>query len=43
MVSAAADGPWTVEANDVSCIVMMHRRPHVVGPFVNVYNEGTLR
>ncbi len=41
-IRAAADGPWTVEANDVSCISLMHRRPHVIGPFINLYNEGTL-
>ncbi len=42
MIGIAADGPLTVEANDVSCISLMHRRPHVIGPFINVYNEGTL-
>ena len=43
MIRIAADGPLTVEANDVSCVSLMHRRPHVIGPFINVYNEGTLR
>jgi O2-independent ubiquinone biosynthesis protein UbiV len=32
---------WVVEANDVSCIAHLAGRRHVIGPFVNVYNEGT--
>jgi len=32
-----------VEANDVAAIRRLQGRPHVIGPFVNVYNEGTLR
>jgi collagenase-like PrtC family protease len=31
-----------IEANDVSVLAKLAGRPHVVGPFVNVYNEGTL-
>ena len=31
-----------IEANDVSSAALLAGRPHVVGPFVNVYNEGTL-
>ena len=42
MIRGAADGPLTVEANDVSCISLMRRRPYVIGPLINVYNEGTL-
>ncbi|KRR21561.1 protease [Bradyrhizobium lablabi] len=37
----ARGGEWLVEANDISCIAHLAGRPHVVGPFVNVYNEGT--
>ena len=37
----ARDGEWLMEANDISCIAHLAGRPHVVGPFVNVYNEGT--
>lgn len=36
-----AEGP--VEANDVTALSMLAGRPHVIGPLVNVYNEGTLR
>ena len=31
-----------VEANDISAVALLAGRPHAVGPFVNVYNEGTL-
>ncbi|MEO5337347.1 MAG: U32 family peptidase [Magnetospirillum sp. WYHS-4] len=31
-----------VEANDVSAAALLKDRPHIVGPYVNVYNEGTL-
>ena len=34
-----ADG-HTVEANDVACLQVLAGRPHVVGPYVNVFNEG---
>lgn len=33
---------WLVEANDISVAAMMGGKPFVVGPLVNVYNEGTL-
>jgi collagenase-like PrtC family protease len=32
-----------IEANDVSALTRLAGRSHVIGPFVNVYNEGTLR
>jgi collagenase-like PrtC family protease len=31
-----------IEANDIASAALLAGRPHVVGPFVNVYNEGTL-
>ncbi len=34
---------FVVEANDVSACALLAGRPHVVGPMVNVYNEGTLQ
>lgn len=40
---AILDDPTVlIEANDVSAIQLLQGRPHVVGPFVNIYNEGTL-
>lgn len=38
-----AAGSNVIEANDASALGLVSGRPHVVGPYVNVYNEGTLR
>ncbi|MFO1036489.1 MAG: U32 family peptidase [Geminicoccaceae bacterium] len=32
-----------VEANDVSTFPNLAGRPHTIGPFINTYNEGTVR
>lgn len=32
-----------IEANDISACAKLMGRDHAVGPFVNVYNEGTLK
>jgi collagenase-like PrtC family protease len=37
----AADGTVLMEANDVSALRVLAGRQHVIGPFVNVYNEAT--
>lgn len=37
-----AEADLRVEANDVAAVRLLAGRPHVIGPFVNVYNEGTL-
>ncbi|MBS0393987.1 MAG: U32 family peptidase [Proteobacteria bacterium] len=29
-----------IEANDVACLKVLAGRPHVVGPYINVFNEG---
>lgn len=31
-----------IEANDIGTAALLTGRPHVIGPFVNVYNEATL-
>lgn len=36
------DGPWQVEANDLSVVNLLQGKPFTIGPFINVYNEGTL-
>jgi collagenase-like PrtC family protease len=41
-IAANAEAGLLVEANDVSCIHALAGRPHVVGPLVNVFNEGAL-
>lgn len=38
----AGERDLLVEANDVSACALLAGRPHAVGPYVNVYNEGTL-
>ncbi|MCW9033352.1 MAG: U32 family peptidase [Rhodospirillales bacterium] len=38
---AEAEG-YMVEANDISAAALLEGRPHAIGPFINVYNEGTL-
>ena len=38
---AATEGLY-VEANDISAAALLAGRPHVIGPFINVYNEATL-
>jgi collagenase-like PrtC family protease len=38
----ADESACLVEGNDISTLARLAGRPHVVGPFVNVYNEGTL-
>lgn len=43
IVVVAEDWPGLIEANDVTAIAALAGRPHIVGPLVNVYNEGTLR
>ncbi|MGV6872186.1 ubiquinone anaerobic biosynthesis protein UbiV [Pseudochelatococcus sp. B33] len=37
------DASHPVEANDLAALGMLHGRPHVVGPMVNVYNAATAR
>lgn len=29
-----------VEVNDVACLQALHGKPHVIGPFINIFNEG---
>lgn len=41
-VEEVLEAGYLVEANDVSCVRVLAGRPHVVGPLVNVFNEGTL-
>lgn len=40
-IEAVAASGALVEANDVACLQLLGGRPHVVGPYVNVFNEGT--
>jgi collagenase-like PrtC family protease len=38
----AAQGDLMIEANDVAAIQVLKGKPFVVGPFINVLNEGTM-
>lgn len=38
---ALADSGVLVEANDVACLQQLSGRPHIIGPYINVFNEGT--
>ena len=42
LAALAAAGSLFVEANDLSAVALLDGRSHTIGPFVNVYNEGTL-
>lgn len=39
----AAQADMLVEANDATALALLRGRPHAVGPYVSVYNEGSLR
>ncbi len=36
------DNNIIVEANDISAAALLSGKPHAIGPYINVYNEGTL-
>lgn len=36
------DAGYLVEANDVSCLRALAGKPHVIGPLLNIFNEGSL-
>jgi collagenase-like PrtC family protease len=40
--SLAQQADVPVEANDITTLLHLAGRPHIVGPFVNIYNEATL-
>ncbi|QRM27684.1 U32 family peptidase [Microvirga sp. VF16] len=42
MASLTREADHLVEVNDMSALVHLARRPHAIGPYVNVYNEATL-
>lgn len=41
-IDGAVEAGFTVEANDLGAVHQLAGQPHVIGPYVNVYNEGTL-
>lgn len=41
-IAGAGEAGFAIEANDLGAVRGLAGRPHVIGPYVNVYNEGTL-
>lgn len=41
-IRARCAGDLMLEANDITCISLLAGTPHVVGPFINLFNEATL-
>jgi collagenase-like PrtC family protease len=41
-IAEIIDGGFLVEANDIATIHRLAGRPHVTGPYLNVYNEAAL-
>lgn len=37
-----ADAGYLIEANDIAAVHLLDGRPHIVGPFLNIYNEASL-
>ena len=42
-IGETAEAERMIEVNDMAAVYKLGGRPHVVGPFVNVYNENTLK
>jgi collagenase-like PrtC family protease len=42
MREIANNGEFLVEANDIAALSLLSGRDHIVGPSINVYNEGTI-
>lgn len=42
MADLADNADLMVEANDLSAVSHLSGKPHVIGPYINTYNEGTL-
>ncbi len=41
-IRATAESGWLIEANDIATVQFLAGRPHVTGPFLNIYNEEAL-
>ena len=33
---------YMIEANDIATVHLLNGRPHIIGPYINIYNEETL-
>ena len=41
-IGEMVEAGFQIEANDIATVHLLDGRPHVVGPFLNIYNEDTL-
>lgn len=41
-ISDMIQAGYQIEANDIATVHLLNGRPHIVGPFVNIYNEDSL-
>jgi len=41
-IRALAESDMLVEANDIATVYLLEGKPHIVGPFLNIYNEAAL-
>lgn len=41
VIESNANSGYQIEANDVACLQALAGRPHIVGPFINVFNKST--
>jgi O2-independent ubiquinone biosynthesis protein UbiV len=39
-IAARVKQGFLIEANDVACLQALNGKPHVIGPFINVFNES---
>ncbi len=42
-IGETAEAERMIEVNDMAAVYKLGGRPHIVGPFINVYNENTLK
>ncbi|GAA0527739.1 U32 family peptidase [Rhizomicrobium palustre] len=41
-ISDVIQAGYRIEANDIATVHMLNGRPHIIGPFINIYNEDAL-
>lgn len=41
-IAEVAEAGYLVEANDMATVRLLAGRPHIIGPFLNIYNEAAL-
>ncbi|MDE2184619.1 MAG: U32 family peptidase [Alphaproteobacteria bacterium] len=41
-INEVIEAGYLIEANDITTVQLLDGRPHIIGPFLNIYNEATL-